>query len=371
MKVLFIFGTRPEAIKLAPLILRMKTDPYFEVYVCNAAQHREMLDQVLNMFQIDSDFDLNVMTPNQSLAQLTARAIEEIDAVLAQFKPDICIVQGDTTSVLCGSLVSFYHKVPVAHVEAGLRTNDKFQPFPEEVNRRITSHIVDIHFAPTMLARQNLLAEHICDSRISVTGNTVIDALRIIREKISAGNVDIDPCVKQLLERVDKFVLVTSHRRENFGDGILSICNAVKKIAERYADVDIIFPVHLNPHIQKPVHSLLDSYTNIHLLKPLDYVSFVALISESYLVLTDSGGVQEEAPSFGKPVLVMRETTERPEGVQAGISRLVGTDESEIYGSVCDLIDNEVQYASMSKAKNPYGDGKASERIVQYLKNWR
>jgi UDP-N-acetylglucosamine 2-epimerase (non-hydrolysing) len=368
MKVLFLFGTRPEAIKLAPLIIRMKQDPYFDVHICITAQHREMLDQALNLFQIRPDFDLDLMIPNQSLAKLTSRAIEGTSEVMSQLKPDLCIVQGDTTSVLAASLASFYNKVAIAHVEAGLRTNNKFHPFPEEINRRLTSHLADIHFAPTVKAKENLVREHICESKIIVTGNTVIDALHIIKCKISEAQVKIDPSVNDILESRRKFILVTSHRRENFGEGILGICRALQTLARKYPSIDIVFPVHLNPNIHKPVHQLLDAHANIHLLRPLDYISFVALMSECYLVLTDSGGVQEEAPSFGKPVLVMRETTERPEGVEAGVSKLVGADENSILTQLCNLIENKNEYESMASVENPYGDGHAADRILQHLK---
>lgn len=370
MKVLFLFGTRPEAIKLVPLIMGMKKDPFFEIHVCVTAQHREMLDQVLNIFEIEPDFDLDLMTPNQTLAKLTARALEGVDRIVSELKPDLCIVQGDTTTVLSAALACFYNKVTVAHVEAGLRSFNKSQPFPEEVNRVIATHIADYHFAPTKRAKDNLLKENICESRIFVTGNTVIDTLRIIKSKISKnqlrpGNKD----VIRLLNDKKKFILVTSHRRENFGDGIESICNAIGRFASSYPLTNIIFPVHLNPNIRTPVHDKLDQYSNVHLLPPLDYISFVALMSECYLILTDSGGVQEEAPSFGKPVLVMRQTTERPEAVESGISRLVGSDEENILMNLTRLMEDEKAYSAMANGINPYGDGNSSERIIEILKN--
>jgi UDP-N-acetylglucosamine 2-epimerase (non-hydrolysing) len=370
MNVLFVFGTRPEAIKLIPLIIAMKGDTFFDVNVCVTAQHREMLDQVLSIFEIQPEFDLNVMTHNQTLAQLTAGTLDGINRVVSDVKPDLCLIQGDTTTVFTAALACYYNKVKVGHIEAGLRSFDKFQPFPEEINRTLVTHIADYHFAPTKRAKNNLLHENIRDSRIFVTGNTVIDALHIIKNKLDKnvllpGNND----VIRLLKRNNRFILVTSHRRENFGDGIESICNAIARFAVRYPFANIIFPVHLNPNIRKPVHDRLDQYSNVHLLPPLDYISFVALMSGCYLVLTDSGGVQEEAPSFGKPVLVMRQTTERPEAVESGLSRLVGSDEENILMNLTKLMEDEKAYSAMSNGTNPYGDGNASERIIQILKN--
>jgi UDP-N-acetylglucosamine 2-epimerase (non-hydrolysing) len=370
MKVLFVFGTRPEAIKLIPLILAMKGDSYFNVHICVTAQHREMLDQVLGIFEIQPDFDLNVMTHNQTLAELTARTLEGTNRVISVLKPDVCIIQGDTTTVLSAALGCYYNKVKVIHIEAGLRSFDKFQPYPEEINRTLVTHIADYHFAPTKRAKENLLKENICDSRIFVTGNTVVDTLHIIKSKIDnnvllPGNDD----VIQILKERSRFILVTSHRRENFGNGIESICNAIGRFAARYPLINIVFPVHLNPNIRKPVHDKLDKYSNVHLLQPLDYFSFVALMSECYLVLTDSGGIQEEAPSFGKPVLIMRRTTERPEAIEAGLSRLVGSDEENILMNMIELVEDEKTYSRMSNGLNPYGDGNASGRILQILKN--
>jgi UDP-N-acetylglucosamine 2-epimerase (non-hydrolysing) len=347
----------------------MNKDSHFDVHVCITAQHREMLDQVLEIFNIVPDTDLNLMTQNQSLASLTARAIEGIDKVVKELAPDICIVQGDTTTALASALTCFYNKIPVAHIEAGLRTFNKYAPFPEEINRVLATHISDFHFAPTEGSKANLIKENICNSKILVTGNTVIDALHITKDKIERNEIKItNTSVLNLLSKQNRFILVTSHRRENFGDGIESICKALKKFAQAYPSVNIIFPVHLNPNIKTPVYNILADCSNIYLLDPLDYVSFVALMSECYLVLTDSGGVQEEAPGFGKPVLVMRETTERPEALTAGLSKLVGTDEQKIFDSLVLLMEDKQLYSLMSGRANPYGDGKASQRIVTFLK---
>ena len=328
-----------------------------------------MLDQVLNVFDVVPDFDLNLMTPDQSLAGLTARIIKGVEEVLGSIKPECCIVQGDTTTVMAGALVCFYNKVKIAHIEAGLRTFEKYSPFPEEINRVLTTHLCDIHFSPTVLAKNNLLKENIPEDNIFVTGNTVIDALLWTAKKIREGHlVPENEAVKRMSANARLSILVTCHRRENFGEGIVSVCNALKRFANHYPLVDIVFPVHLNPNVQGPVNDLLGDSPNIYLLPPLDYVSFVAALSKCYLVLTDSGGIQEEAPAFGKPVLVMRDATERPEAIRVGLSKLVGVNEENIYQNLVLLMDNHDVYEAMSNGENPYGDGTAAESIVSILK---
>lgn len=368
-KVLFVFGTRPEAIKMAPVIKAFLKEVSIDTRICVTAQHREMLDQVLAFFEIKPDYDLDLMKPNQSLYTITSEVIVKLKDILEDFEPTYVFVHGDTTTTMAASLASFYHGSQVCHVEAGLRTYDKKAPFPEEINRQLTGRVTDIHFAPTEKSKSNLLKEQINDKDIIVTGNTVIDALLASVEKvrsiIPAGIFDI----KNRFDESKKWILVTGHRRENFGDGFLNICKALKKIAESNDEVEIIYPVHLNPNVQKPVYDLLSTQVNIHLIDPLDYPSFVWLMDRSYLIITDSGGVQEEAPSLGKPVLVMRETTERPEAVEAGTVKLVGTDKELITNEALKLIENQAAYDEMSKAHNPYGDGHAAERIVSYIKN--
>jgi UDP-N-acetylglucosamine 2-epimerase (non-hydrolysing) len=367
IKLSFIFGTRPEAIKLAPVILAAKANPHFKCHVCVTAQHREMLDQVLKVFKIKPDVDLNLMLPNQTLAGLTARAISGIDTYLAKEKPDMVIVQGDTTTVFCAALCAFYHKIPVGHVEAGLRTGNQYSPFPEEVNRILATHLSALHFAPTQKARQNLLQEGIASERIFVTGNTVIDALFLALEKIKKKPPVIAQLRKSIVQSSQPLVLITGHRRENFGAGFQSICKAIITLAQRFAEVQFVYPVHLNPNVLKPVCSLLGNQENIHLIEPLDYLPFVALMNRSTIILTDSGGIQEEAPSLGKPVLVMRETTERPEAVDAGTVKLVGTNTEVICSEVEDLLSKTESYEKMARAHNPYGDGKAAGRIINTL----
>jgi UDP-N-acetylglucosamine 2-epimerase (non-hydrolysing) len=366
-KVLLVFGTRPEAIKMAPLYLELSKYPEeIEVAVCLTAQHREMLDQVITFFGIVPRYDLNLMKPNQNLYSLTAAIVEGMKPVLEDFQPDYVFVHGDTTTSMAAAIAAFYSGAKVGHVEAGLRTFNKRSPFPEEMNRSITGRLTDIHFAPTIQSKNNLLLEGIAQENILVTGNTVIDALqhglKLIAEKEPSS-------VQQLQERFafDKdMILVTGHRRENFGDGFLNICYALKEIAER-SDVDIIYPVHLNPNVQKPVFEILSGINNIHLIEPQPYESFIWLMNKSKLIITDSGGVQEEAPSLGKPVLVMRDTTERPEAVEAGTVILVGTDKEKIVKEALDLLYNTERYDSMAQLHNPYGDGKATTRIVRYL----
>lgn len=364
-RISLIFGTRPEAIKLCPLVLELKKHPEFEPHVCVTGQHRQMLDQVLEVFGVTPDVDLNLMQPDQTLAGLTARAITAIDAYLADYRPDIVIVQGDTTTSFCAALAAFYRRIVVGHVEAGLRTWNRFSPFPEEVNRTITSRIADLHFAPTQWAKGNLLKEGVPENRVFVTGNTVIDALHIAVEKVRRKPPEIPGVPKELLNGdTRRMVLITGHRRENFGDGFRNICEAISELAARFPDTAFVYPVHLNPNVRKPVFDLLSGRVNIHLVEPLSYLPFVALMKRSTVVLTDSGGVQEEAPGLGKPVLVMRDTTERPEAVQAGTVRLAGTDRDVIVDGVSTLLIDREAYQVMARAVNPYGDGNACQRIV-------
>ncbi len=368
-KIAFVFGTRPEAIKLAPVILAMREHPRLEPHVCVTAQHREMLDQVLELFGISPDCDLQLMRPNQTLAGLTARAMTGLDDYYTQARPDMVLVQGDTTTVLTAALAAFYHRIPIGHVEAGLRTGNKFSPFPEEINRVLTSHVADHHFAPTPKARQNLLDEGVADERIVVTGNTVIDALHLAVAKVHASPPRIPDLPEELQSgaKGPDMVLITGHRRENFGEGFESICQAIAELSDRFGDTAFVYPMHLNPNVREPVNRILRGRDNVHLIEPLSYLPFVALMERSCVVLTDSGGVQEEAPSFGKPVLVMRDTTERPEAVDAGTVRLCGTDREAIVREVTSLLSDPHAYAQMANAVNPYGDGKASGRILDYI----
>ena len=366
MKVLIVFGTRPEAIKMAPVVKAFKECNNFETKVCVTAQHREMLDQVLEFFNISADFDLNLMKPNQNLYSLTGEIINGMKPVLEEFKPDFVFVHGDTTTTMAASIAGFYSGAKVCHVEAGLRTFNKYAPFPEEINRSITGRIADFHFAPTEKSKQNLLNENIAEDGILVTGNTVIDALLYGVEKVkSIDNKQIN-MLKKLVNSDKDLILVTGHRRESHGKGFLNICKALKEIVAQN-DVQIIYPVHLNPNVQKPVNEILSDVENIDLIAPLPYESFLWLMEKSKLIITDSGGVQEEAPSLGKPVLVMRETTERPEAVEAGTVILVGTDVEKIVAETNALLKDTEKYDRMSKLQNPYGDGKASKRIVEFL----
>ena len=379
-KILIVFGTRPEAIKMAPVVKAFQADKVnFETKVCVTAQHREMLDQVLSIFDIQPEYDLNLMKAGQDLSDISARVLLELRPVLKEFKPDVVLVHGDTTTSSMAALASFYEQIPVGHVEAGLRTHNIYSPWPEEMNRLMTGRIATYHFAPTELSKQNLLKENIAEANIIVTGNTVIDALNLALEKITDDTQLKGELGKSILEKgyVDinkldsgerKLVLITGHRRENFGDGFVHMCEAMKEIALGNPDFDLVYPVHLNPNVLKPVHEILDGIKNIYLIKPLEYLPFLYLMEKSYLVLTDSGGIQEEAPSLGKPVLVMRDTTERPEAVDAGTVELVGTDKGLIIEKVNELISNSDKYKRMSKAHNPYGDGKACERILNHLK---
>lgn len=365
-KILVCFGTRPEAIKMCSLVHHLKISN-FETKVCVTAQHREMLDQVLDFFEVIPDFDLNIMKPNQTLNELCGRIFSKFDIVLDEFKPDIVLVHGDTsTSSIC-ALASFHRGVKVAHVEAGLRTYNKFSPFPEELNRQITGRIADFHFAPTITSENNLLSENVSKESITVTGNTVIDSLLWTVEKLKSGYTnDKINAIKSFVDFSKKIILVTGHRRENFGEGFLNICKSLSHIAN-HNDVEIVFPVHLNPNVQEPVMRLLSEHKNIHLIDPLDYPSFVWIMSKSHLIITDSGGVQEEAPSLGKPVLVMRDTTERPEAVDAGTVKLVGTDFEKITNATNELLSDDLSYQNMAKKHNPYGDGNANNRILEFL----
>jgi UDP-N-acetylglucosamine 2-epimerase (non-hydrolysing) len=364
-KILLAFGTRPEAIKMAPLVLALKSCDMFHVRVCVTAQHRQMLDQVLNFYEIDPDYDLDLMRPNQTLNMLTADILTKIKSVFDDFSPDCILVHGDTTTSMAVALAGFYSNIKVGHVEAGLRTYNKHAPFPEEINRQITGRIADYHFAPTEQARQNLLNEHVPDNAIFVTGNTVIDALMYSVNLLKAHEHDDIKILKNRLNLKKEIILVTGHRRENFGEGFINICNALKIIAHKFADIQILYPVHLNPNVQKPVYEILGNVPNILLIKPLTYPAFVWVMSNSKLIITDSGGVQEEAPSLGKPVLVLRNTTERPEAVDAGTVILVGTDTDKIVSETVKLLQNEDYYNEMSMRHNPYGDGKACERIIE------
>tara|TARA_Y100001001_G_scaffold87075_1_gene85198 strand:+ start:1565 stop:2698 length:1134 start_codon:yes stop_codon:yes gene_type:complete len=371
-KNLIVFGTRPEAIKMAPLVKQFEnyTDE-FETKVCITAQHREMLDQVLSFFEIKPDYDLNLMKPNQNLYGLTADIILNLKEVLEEFEPDYVYVHGDTTTTMATSIAAFYSGSRVCHVEAGLRTFNKKSPFPEEMNRCVTGVVSDIHFAPTETSKENLLKENKPSDSVVVTGNTVIDALKISVAKVSSSTYEDEEInrLSQILNANKKLILVTGHRRENHGEGFLNICEALKEVSQKYSDVQIVYPVHLNPKVQEPVYKILGDLPNIELIAPLSYPSFVWLMNQSYLIITDSGGVQEEAPSLGKPVLVMRDTTERPEAVDAGTVILVGTDKNLIVSKASKLLEDEDAYEKMTKLHNPYGDGKASERIVQFINN--
>lgn len=373
-RILIVFGTRPEAIKMAPLVKGFEQHTHqFETRVCITGQHREMLDQVLDIFNIKAHYDLNIMKAGQDLYDITSRVLTGMRDVLKDFKPDLVMVHGDTTTSASAALAAFYQQVPVAHVEAGLRTGNVYAPWPEEMNRMITRCLTQFHYAPTETSRKNLLKENVNDDNILVTGNTVIDALLYINNRIR-GDVKLQEELKLSLEnkgyRVDegkKFILITGHRRENFGDGFINICKAIQEVALKYPDIDLLYPVHLNPNVQKPVYEILDGIPNVFLVEPLEYLQFIYLMDKSFIVLTDSGGIQEEAPSLGKPVLVMRDTTERPEAVKAGTVKLVGTDRRKIVDAMSELIENRKIYDKMSRSHNPYGDGKAVERIIHHL----
>lgn len=378
-KVMLVFGTRPEAIKMAPLVKEFQKYPErFETIVCVTGQHREMLDQVLHLFEITPDYDLNIMKQGQDLYDVTARVLTGMRDVLKEAQPDVVLVHGDTTTSTAAALAAFYQQIPVGHVEAGLRTHNIYSPWPEEMNRQITGRIATYHFAPTPLSRQNLLAEGVKDDQITVTGNTVIDALYMVVDKIKrdkALDTELEALLKvagydvNRLSDGKKLILITGHRRENFGDGFIHMCTAIKDLTKKYPDVDFVYPMHLNPNVRKPIHEVfgkdLSNLDNMFFIEPLEYLSFVYLMEKSTIVLTDSGGIQEEAPGLGKPVLVMRDTTERPEALEAGTVKLVGTNYEKIVREVSNLIDEQNYYDRMSKAVNPYGDGFACVRIVK------
>jgi len=373
-KVMLVFGTRPEAIKMAPLVKEFQKSSDFETVVCVTAQHRQMLDQVLNLFDITPEYDLDVMKPGQDLYEVTSNILLGLKPVFAEAKPDIVLVHGDTATTMATSIAAFYQQIAVGHIEAGLRTHNIYSPWPEEGNRQVTGRLATYHFAPTNESRANLLKENVDDSHVIVTGNTVIDALLSVVSKIESDKA-LDQTLAAIvsekgyvIDKSKRLILVTGHRRENFGQGFLNICEGLKSLALEYPDVDIVYPVHLNPNVQKPVNEILSEVDNIFLIEPLDYEPFVYMMYNSYFILTDSGGIQEEAPSLGKPVLVMRDTTERPEALAAGTVKLVGTDKDKIINECKTLLDNEEAYKAMSKSHNPYGDGKACERIVSYLK---
>jgi UDP-N-acetylglucosamine 2-epimerase (non-hydrolysing) len=368
IKVMIVFGTRPEAIKMAPVVKAFKNSDHIELKVCVTAQHRQMLDQVLELFSIKPDFDLNLMKPNQDLTDITIGVLGGLREVLRSWRPDWVLVHGDTTTTLATSLAAYYEKISVGHVEAGLRTGDIYSPWPEEVNRRVVANVARLHFAPTPVARENLIRAGVNKELIFVTGNTVIDALFDIREKLESDD-QLVTAAKKLIPvlNVDKkIILVTGHRRENFGDGFENICMALNEISTR-SDIEIVYPVHLNPNVQEPVSRILGNSPNVRLISPLDYLPFVYLMSKSHIILTDSGGIQEEAPSLGKPVLVLRDTTERPEALAAGTVKLVGTSREIIVSEVCKLLDNSDDYEVMAQSMNPFGDGKAANEILQHL----
>lgn len=371
MRILTVFGTRPEAIKLAPVVLALQEDPAMENIVCVTAQHRQMLDQVLDIFDLKPDYDLNIMKPNQSLTQLTASALEGVGRVIDDARPDWVIVQGDTTTAFAAALAAFYRKVKVAHVEAGLRSGNIFAPWPEETNRQMVGRLTTLHFPPTQGSSENLRREAVPDDAIAVTGNTVIDALQWVAAKLDRDAALAGTALAGLppLDPARRMILVTGHRRENFDGGLERVCRALRQLAER-GDVEIVYPVHLNPNVQATARTILAGHPAIHLIEPLDYIPFVALMRQAYMIVTDSGGIQEEAPSLGKPVLVTRDTTERPEAVQAGTAKLVGTRSEVLLVEATALLDDPAAYARMAQAKNPFGDGQASQRIVTRLKNW-
>lgn len=380
---MLVFGTRPEAIKMAPLVKEFQKHPeQFDTIVCVTGQHRQMLDQVLDIFDIKADYDLNIMKQGQDLYDVTSRVLTGMRDVLKEAKPDVVLVHGDTTTSMAAALAAFYQQIPVGHVEAGLRTHNIYSPWPEEMNRLITGRIATYDFAPTPLSRQNLLAENVAENKITVTGNTVIDALLMVDDRLK-NDADLAGEQRKVLNEsgydVDrlatgkKLVLITGHRRENFGEGFISMCRAIKYLAEKYPDVDFVYPMHLNPNVRKPIHEIfgeeLNELGNMFFIEPLEYLSFVFLMEKSHIVLTDSGGIQEEAPGLGKPVLVMRDTTERPEAVDAGTVKLVGTDYDAIVNEVSLLTDDDYAYHKMAQSVNPYGDGQACQRIVNVLKD--
>ncbi|KZN68477.1 non-hydrolyzing UDP-N-acetylglucosamine 2-epimerase [Pseudoalteromonas luteoviolacea] len=369
MKVLTVFGTRPEAIKMAPLVHALAADARFEQKVCVTAQHREMLDQVLELFKIAPDYDLNIMKAGQTLPEVTSRIILELTPVLKEFKPDVVLVHGDTATTFAASLAAYYEQIAVGHVEAGLRTGNIYSPWPEEANRKLTGALTKYHFAPTENSKNNLVSENYDQADIYVTGNTVIDALFMVKKKIEQDN-DLSATLSEqfpFLDDTKKLILVTGHRRESFGGGFERICEALARTAQAHPEAQILYPVHLNPNVQEPVKRILEGVDNVHLIEPKQYLPFVYLMNKAHIILTDSGGIQEEAPSLGKPVLVMRDTTERPEAVEAGTVKLVGTNVEVITSTLSELLTNEASYQAMSRAHNPYGDGFASQRICNIL----
>lgn len=369
IKVLSIFGTRPEAIKMAPVVKALEADPNIESLVCVTAQHREMLDQVLSLFEITPNYDLDIMKSGQSLTEASSRMLLALEPILKECQPDLVLVHGDTSTTLCGAMAAFYQQIPIGHVESGLRTYDIYSPWPEEANRQLTSIITKLHFAPTQAAAQHLYDERNNPACIFVTGNTVVDALLDVKDKLETDKT-LENSLKQKFSTLDftkRRVLITGHRRENFGNGFESICQAIKQLAEKYPDYEFVYPVHLNPNVKEPVNRLLKNLSNVKLIEPQDYLPFVYLMSTSHIILTDSGGIQEEAPSLGIPVLVMRNTTERQEAVDSGTVKLVGTHCPTIVAEVSNLIENEAIYLKMSQAHNPYGDGQASERIAETI----
>lgn len=373
IKVLTVFGTRPEAIKMAPAVLGLQKAAGIESIVCVTAQHRQMLDQVLNLFEIKPDYDLDLMAPNQDLFDITSKVLLGLRDVLRQAKPDIILVHGDTTTCFAAALAAFYENIKIGHVEAGLRTGNLRAPFPEEANRTLVGRLADYHFAPTQLSKHNLLTENVPEANIIVTGNTVIDALLLVRDKVNRLPEQVwqeklgTELYQRITDKARKLILITGHRRENFGQGFIDLCSAIKTLAEKHPDWDLIYPVHLNPNVQKPVYEILNNLSNVTLISPLDYEPFVWLMDQSDLILTDSGGIQEEGPSLGKPVLVMRDVTERPEAVDAGTVMLVGTNKEKIVNGVETVLLDSSVYLTMSKAHNPYGDGTAVDKIVQTL----
>ncbi|MDX1727700.1 MAG: UDP-N-acetylglucosamine 2-epimerase (non-hydrolyzing) [Pseudoalteromonas tetraodonis] len=369
MKILTVFGTRPEAIKMAPLVHALNSDNRFEAKVCVTAQHREMLDQVLELFKIKPDYDLNLMKAGQTLPEVTSRILLELTPVLKEFKPDVVLVHGDTATTFAASLAAYYEQIAVGHVEAGLRTGNIYSPWPEEGNRKLTGALTKYHLAPTENSKVNLLKENVATKNISVTGNTVIDALLMVKQQIESDTELSNTLAAQfpMLDERKKLILVTGHRRESFGGGFERICEALAQTAKAHPDCQILYPVHLNPNVQEPVKRILNDVNNVHLIEPQQYLPFVYLMNRSHIILTDSGGIQEEAPSLGKPVLVMRDTTERPEAVDAGTVKLVGTDVAKITSALNELLTNDESYKTMSRAHNPYGDGKACQRICDIL----
>lgn len=369
MKVLTVFGTRPEAIKMAPLVKALADEGGIDSKVCVTAQHRQMLDQVLGLFEIKPDYDLNIMKPGQTLSGITSEILTRVEPVLKDFSPDLVLVHGDTSTTFATTLAAYYQQIAVGHVEAGLRTGNMYSPWPEEANRKLTGALAKMHFAPTAQSRLNLLGEGVSESAIYVTGNTVIDALLIVKHKLEANNQLSHSLAQQFpfLRPSARLVLVTGHRRENFGDGFERICQSIRELASQFPQDDFLYPVHLNPNVREPVNRILRGFSNVHLIEPQEYLPFVYLMTRSHVILTDSGGIQEEAPSLGKPVLVMRDTTERPEAVEAGTVRLVGTSQGQIVDGVAELMLNTAAYQRMAYAHNPYGDGQACSRVMNAI----